>query len=55
VVDVDTSLFGIKVPPAAVPTDRDGAMHTRLLMVLVKGGGRWWISAYHNVRRQAGS
>ena len=36
VVDVDISLFGITAPPAGVPTDRNGAMHTRLLMVLVR-------------------
>ena len=53
VVDVDVSLLGVKEPAAGVALDPDGAVHTCLLMVLVKAGGAWWISAYHNVWRQA--
>jgi uncharacterized protein (TIGR02246 family) len=54
VVDVDASLVGVKALPAYVAAGPDGAVHTRLLMVLVKKDGSWWISAYHNVWRQAG-
>ena len=28
---------------------RDGAIRTKLLIVLVKENAEWWISAYHNV------
>jgi hypothetical protein len=27
----------------------DGTVRTKLLMVLVREHGDWWISAYHNV------
>jgi hypothetical protein len=54
VVDLDASLFGVKASPAGVRADPDGAVHGSLLMVLVKEGGAWWISAYHNVWRQVG-
>jgi hypothetical protein len=36
--------------PSAV-ADADDALHSSLLMVLVKDAGEWWISAYHNVWR----
>jgi len=55
VVDAETSLFGVKALPAGVLTGPDGAVHTCLLLVLVKEDGRWWISAYHNVWVKAGS
>jgi uncharacterized protein (TIGR02246 family) len=53
VVDVDVSLFGVRAPPAGVALDPAGAVHTCLLLVLVRDRGSWWISAYHNVWRQA--
>jgi uncharacterized protein (TIGR02246 family) len=53
VVDVDTSLSGFQAPPG-VQAGPDGALHTCLLMVLVKESSSWWIAAYHNVWRSAG-
>jgi hypothetical protein len=29
--------------------DAKGRLHTRLLQVMVQGGGEWKITAYHNV------
>ena len=31
----------------------DGLVHSALLMVLVKDGGGWWITAYHNIWQAA--
>ena len=51
VVDLDASLSGVQARPPGVRADPDGALHTSLLMVLVKESGLWWIAAYHNVWR----
>ncbi len=53
IIDVDVGLSGCKMQPPGVSTASDDALHSCLLMVLVKDGGEWWIAAYHNVWRQA--
>jgi uncharacterized protein (TIGR02246 family) len=52
-VDIDTDIAGCQARPPGVAVDPDGTLHSCLLMVLVKEGGTWWISAYHNVWRGA--
>ncbi len=54
VVDIDASLSGLQAPPG-VQAGPDGALHTCLLLVLVKERGSWWMTAYHNVWRSAGA
>jgi len=53
VADLGTSLSGVPAPPPGVQPGPGGALHTCLLMVLVKEDGLWWIAAYHNVWRAA--
>jgi hypothetical protein len=36
-------------PPAGLTAVPDGALGTKLLMVLLKEHGEWWISAYYDV------
>jgi uncharacterized protein (TIGR02246 family) len=55
VLDIDTSLAGVRAHPPAVQPGPDGMLHTCLLMVLVKEDDSWWITAYHNVWRSPGS
>jgi uncharacterized protein (TIGR02246 family) len=54
IVDIDTSLSGMRAQPPGVHAAPDGALHTSLLLVLVKESGSWWMAAYHNVWRSAG-
>lgn len=54
IADIDAGVSGIPAPPPGVPAAPDGALHTCLLLVLVKEGGSWWIAAYHNVWRSGG-
>jgi hypothetical protein len=37
-----------KVPPG-LPVGSDGILRFKLLLVLVKDKGEWWITEYHNV------
>ena len=53
VVDVDVGLSGCQAQPPRVQIGDDGALHTCLLLVLVKQDACWWIAAYHNVWRAA--
>ena len=53
VADVDMTYSGFQALPASVTTMPDGLVHSALLMVLVKDGGDWWITAYHNIWRAA--
>ena len=53
VVDIDTDIAGSAIRPPGIAVDADGTLHSRLLMVLLKENGGWWISAYHNVWRGA--
>jgi uncharacterized protein (TIGR02246 family) len=50
-IDVDMTYSGFQALPPGVPPMPDGAVHSSLLMVLVKDGGDWWIAAYHNIWR----
>jgi uncharacterized protein (TIGR02246 family) len=49
IVDVDTEVRGFAGLPPGVKPFPDGTLRTRLLQVLVRRGGEWWIEAYHNV------
>ena len=49
VADVDMTYTGFQTLPAGVGLMPDGLVHSALLMVLVKDGGDWWITAYHNI------
>jgi uncharacterized protein (TIGR02246 family) len=49
IVDVDSEVRGFAGLPPAVKPFPDGTLRTRLLQVLVKRDGEWWIEAYHNV------
>jgi uncharacterized protein (TIGR02246 family) len=49
VADIDAALSGCQAKLPGAQSGADGALHTCLLMVLVKEGGSWWIAAYHNV------
>ena len=53
VIDVDVRVFGCRIKPLGVQADLGDSLRTCLLMVLVKEGGSWWITAYHNVWRSA--
>jgi uncharacterized protein (TIGR02246 family) len=53
-VDIETTIAGCQAKLPGAVVGEDGALHSRLLMVLVKDGGVWWISAYHNVWRATG-
>lgn len=48
VVEVLTSVTGIQKLSPGTNTDRKGRLRTRLLQVLVKDGGEWKITDYHN-------
>jgi uncharacterized protein (TIGR02246 family) len=48
IADTDAELRGLKAVPSGL-TALAGIVRTKLLMVLVKEHGDWWISAYHNV------
>jgi uncharacterized protein (TIGR02246 family) len=48
-VDIDVGVFGCSAQPPGVQVGADGSLRTRLLMVLTKEHGKWWIAAYHNV------
>jgi len=49
IVDVNTEVRGLANMPAGVTVGRDSVLRNRLLQVLVKRNGEWWIEAYHNV------
>ena len=48
-VDIATTVAGVSARLPGVEPGPDGALHSALLMVLVKEHGRWGIAAYHNV------
>jgi len=48
VVEVLTSVTGIRKLFPGTNTDDKGRLRTRLLQVVVKDGGEWKITAYHN-------
>jgi uncharacterized protein (TIGR02246 family) len=49
IVDTDAELRGLTAVPAGLAAMPDGSVRTKLLMVVVRQDGDWWISAYHNV------
>lgn len=48
-VEIDGSLSGIHQLPLGLETGEDGALHVKLLEVMTKEAGSWWIAAFHNV------
>jgi uncharacterized protein (TIGR02246 family) len=53
VADIETTIAGCQAKMPGATVGEDGTLYSRLLMVLVRDGGGWWISAYHNVWRAA--
>jgi uncharacterized protein (TIGR02246 family) len=53
VADIDAEVSGSQLRPQGVAVGPDGLLRSRLLMVLVRVDGAWWIAAYHNVWRAA--
>ncbi len=49
VADVDSILSNFVSVPPGTPLGSDGAVHTRLQLVLSKEDGKWRIDAFHNV------
>jgi len=49
IVDADVELRDVSGTPVGISLPPDGVLRTRLLQVLVKHDGAWWIEAYHNV------
>ena len=50
IADVSGEIRGFPVtPPAGVPLGTDGVLRFKLLLVLIKEQGVWWITEYHNV------
>ncbi len=54
VVEVLTSVTGIQKLFPGTNTDDKGRLRTRLLQVVVKDGGEWRITAYHNTDVKSG-
>jgi hypothetical protein len=42
-------MTGFARVPAGLPVGSDGILRFKLLLVLVKDQGEWWITEYHNV------
>jgi uncharacterized protein (TIGR02246 family) len=53
IADIDTEVSGSPLRPLGVAVGPDGVLRSRLLMVLVKEQGTWWIATYHNVWQAA--
>jgi uncharacterized protein (TIGR02246 family) len=49
IVDITGEMTGFPRVPAGLPVGTDGILRFRLLEVLVKDNGEWWITEYHNV------
>ncbi len=50
IADVSGEITGFpQPPPAGVPVEADGVLRFKLLLVLIKDQGVWWITEYHNV------
>lgn len=48
-VETRVRLTGFRALPPGISPSADGALHTRLLRVLVEEAGSWRVVAYHNV------
>lgn len=53
IADIDAEVSGAQLRPPGVAVGPDGTLCSRLLMVLTKERGAWWIAAYHNVWQAA--
>jgi uncharacterized protein (TIGR02246 family) len=53
IADIDAEVSGAQLRPPGVAVGSDGTLRSRLLMVLTKERGAWWIAAYHNVWQAA--
>jgi uncharacterized protein (TIGR02246 family) len=49
IADIDAELRGLKALSGGYTAMPDGTVRSKLLMVLVRENGEWWISAYHNI------
>jgi uncharacterized protein (TIGR02246 family) len=49
IVDVIGEMTGFAKVPQGLPVGSDGVLRFKLLEVLVKEKGEWWITEYHNV------
>jgi uncharacterized protein (TIGR02246 family) len=49
IADIDATVRGYAALPAGVSATPDGTLRTKLLLVLIKERGEWWITAFHNV------
>ncbi len=49
IADVSGEMTGFAKVPPGLPVGSDGILRFKLLLVLVKDNGEWWITEYHNV------
>ena len=49
IADVSGEMTGFAKVPPGLPVGTDGILRFKLLLVLVKEKGEWWITEYHNV------
>jgi len=49
IVDISGEMSGFAKVPQGLPAGTDGILRFKLLEVLVKEKGEWWITEYHNV------
>jgi uncharacterized protein (TIGR02246 family) len=49
IVDISGEMTGFAKVPRGLPVGRDGILRFKLLEVLTKEKGEWWITEYHNV------
>jgi uncharacterized protein (TIGR02246 family) len=49
IVDISGEMTGFAKVPAGLPVGSDGILRFKLLEVLIKEKGKWWITEYHNV------
>jgi uncharacterized protein (TIGR02246 family) len=49
IVDISGEMTGFAKIPQGLPVGRDGILRFKLLEVLIKEKGEWWITEYHNV------
>ena len=49
IADVTGEMTGFSKVPPGLPVGTDGVLRFKLLEVLVKEKGEWWITEYHNV------
>ena len=48
-MDISGEMTGFVKVPQGLPVGSDGILRFRLLEVLIKQNGEWWITEYHNV------